>query len=139
MTDWIRQMPVQELTAALPQISDEEAMTDGARRFAQSYPVLIRLIPALLDRGDSVGREFVLPLALLLRTPEMNDALRAFCMSPRGPDALRTQTMGRGAARGRLKPGLQHGTPTLRGHLARRGVVSTLKVFLPTRRPAEPL
>ncbi len=73
----------------------DEAVTRAVERFADAHPEIVRLVPALLDRGDATGREFAWRFAMLLETPEMLDALRVFCLSQRGPDAMRIETANR--------------------------------------------
>lgn len=70
----------------------EEAVAQAARSFAHAHPEFIHLVPALLDRGDPAAREVASRLAMILETPEMLDALRTFCLSQRGPDAMRIDT-----------------------------------------------
>ena len=43
----------------------------------------------LLDRGDAAAREIGLMLALAMRTPALEEALRDFTLSPRGTDEQR--------------------------------------------------
>ena len=51
------------------------------------------LIPALLDRGDPLGREAAMRLAMADQSPPMLDALKDFAFGWRGPDALRLETL----------------------------------------------
>jgi tetratricopeptide (TPR) repeat protein len=74
---------------------DDEAVTRAVERFADVHPEVVRLVPALLDRGDTTGRELAWRFAMLLETPEMLDSLRVFCLSQRGPDAMRIETANR--------------------------------------------
>jgi tetratricopeptide (TPR) repeat protein len=74
---------------------DDEAAMRAIESFADAHPEVVRLVPALLDRGDAMGREFAWQFAMLLETPEMLDALREFCLSQRGPDAMRMETANR--------------------------------------------
>ena len=55
----------------------------------ESFPALAMLIPALLDRGDPIGREFALRAAKVDKSPAMLDALRQFASGMRGPDDMR--------------------------------------------------
>lgn len=68
---------------------DETATQHTARQFAEKHPELAVIVPALLDRGDEVGRIFAWQFAGRLATPDMHSALREFCLSQRGPDELR--------------------------------------------------
>lgn len=91
MNYWIRQELLGELRDSIPPGTDPAAVTSAARRFALAHPGLMKLVPALLDRGDKAAREFAGRLATLVATPEMNDVLRTFCHSPKGPDSLRME------------------------------------------------
>jgi tetratricopeptide (TPR) repeat protein len=83
----------------------DEAVERTVRRFAEAHPEVVRLVPALLDRGDRAAREFAWRLAALLKTPEMLEALRGFCQSQRGPDAMRTDAVTWLRTAGVLSPG----------------------------------
>jgi tetratricopeptide (TPR) repeat protein len=71
---------------------DDQTFMEAFKHFADAHPEIVRLIPALLDRGDSMGRSFAWSLAAALDTPEMRQALRDFCSSGRGPERLRLET-----------------------------------------------
>jgi tetratricopeptide (TPR) repeat protein len=89
---WLRKKWIEELSNAIhepAQRDDDEAMTQAARRVAQMYPGILVAVPLLLDRGDKHGRSFALQVAKLVKTPEMLEALRVFCLSQRGPDSQR--------------------------------------------------
>lgn len=64
-----------------------------ARQFASDHPEFVGLIPAVLDRGDPMGREMALSLAMDLNTPETMAALKDFAFSTRGPDDLRLRAV----------------------------------------------
>jgi tetratricopeptide (TPR) repeat protein len=83
----------------------DEAVTRAVKRFADAHPEIVCLVPALLDRGDGAGREFAWRFAMLLETAEMFDALRGFCLSQRGPDAMRLETANRLCSAGVLPAG----------------------------------
>jgi len=92
---WIRKETVEHLVVLLDRPAhrrNDEGAARAARLFAESHPEVVRLVPALLDRGDPAGRGFAWRFAMLLGTPEMFDALREFCLSQRGPDAMRIET-----------------------------------------------
>lgn len=68
---------------------DEKSARAVAERFGGQHPEVRHLVPLLLERGDPIGRAFACDLAASLKTPELLDALRDFCLSPHGPDQLR--------------------------------------------------
>jgi tetratricopeptide (TPR) repeat protein len=67
------------------------AVTVAHRRFLQRHAEMIPLIPLLLDRGDPAGREFALRVALSSDLPAIQEAVRDFALSQRGPDTMRLQ------------------------------------------------
>jgi tetratricopeptide (TPR) repeat protein len=69
----------------------EQVQADALRRMLQRHPEIDALIPILLDRGDPVGREFALRIALAVGSPARLAALRDFALGQRGPDTMRTQ------------------------------------------------
>ncbi len=74
-------------------------------RAVKKYPYFETLVPALLDRGDPVGREWAFRLARGVGSPEMLDALHDFAFSQRGPDDLRFQALTYLKEKGRLGAG----------------------------------
>lgn len=77
------------------------------REFVAEFPELLALVPHLLDRGDELGRRLAWQIAFELETPELVDALRAFCLSQRGPDSLRVETANRLYERDRVESPLR--------------------------------
>ncbi|HEX5690405.1 MAG TPA: tetratricopeptide repeat protein [Roseiflexaceae bacterium] len=69
----------------------EVAVTQSTRRYLKQHPEMLDILPILLDRGDPLGRQQALRLAIVAETPELNEALRDFAFSQRGPDAIRMQ------------------------------------------------
>ena len=74
-------------------------------RAVEKYPYFLTLVPALLDRGDPIGREWAFRLARGVGSPEMLDALHDFAFSQRGPDDLRFQALTHLKEKGRLSAG----------------------------------
>ena len=74
-------------------------------RAVEKYPYFQTLVPALLDRGDPVGRKWAFLLARGVGSPEMLDALHDFAFSQRGPDDLRFQALTYLKEKGRLGAG----------------------------------
>jgi tetratricopeptide (TPR) repeat protein len=72
---------------------DEEELQQIAQQFLQQHPEVEILIPALLDRGDGAGRQLALNLALLVKQPSLNQALKEFALSRWGSDAMRQQAL----------------------------------------------
>ncbi len=69
----------------------EAAVMQAARRYLREHPEVIGLVPILLDRGDPLARDFVLHVALMADTPELNAVLRDFALGQHGTDELRLQ------------------------------------------------
>jgi tetratricopeptide (TPR) repeat protein len=91
---WIREQTINELMAAVQRAARpgrNEGATRQVRRFLETRPDLAAVLPLMLDRGDPMGREFALRVALLAETPELLSALRDFALGRRGSDALRTR------------------------------------------------
>ena len=84
---------------------DERSAARAARRFAAKWPGLHDIVEALLDRGDELGRGIAWRLAMALETPEMLAKLREFCLSRRGPDAMRLDTAGHLSRKGVIEAG----------------------------------
>ncbi len=83
---------------------------DGANRvkhldLMNGYPAIAALIPALLDRGDPLGRELAMKMAAADGSPAMLDALQDFALGSRGPDALRHEALRILGERGRIDSG----------------------------------
>ncbi len=68
-------------------------MVAGAEDLAARAPGVASLVPALLDRGDPVGRELACRLAMADSSPRMLDALKQFAFGSRGPDSLRSEAL----------------------------------------------
>ena len=69
------------------------------------YPAVAALIPALLDRGDPLGREMAMKMAAADGSPAMLDALQHFAFGARGPDAMRHEALNILGRRGRVDSG----------------------------------
>jgi tetratricopeptide (TPR) repeat protein len=73
----------------------ENSTVPVAGALASDNPVVATVVPALLDRGDPVAREFALNFAMGDGTPPMLAALKDFAFGTRGPDALRHKALTR--------------------------------------------
>ena len=62
-------------------------------RLLAEFPAFAVLIPALLDRGDPLGREVAAKLAMVGRNPPLIDGLMKFAFGSRGPDKLRFEVL----------------------------------------------
>lgn len=82
-----------------------ELLERGMRRFLRKHQEIEGIVPALLDRGDEVGRQFAIGMASLARTPAMLQALRDFAVGERGPDGLRLDTARTASEAGLIPPG----------------------------------
>jgi tetratricopeptide (TPR) repeat protein len=102
--EWMTQKSLDDLVKQVQpavQRRSQSAITQAVRRYLKQHPEILSIIPVLLDRGDPGGRLQALRLAISAETPELNEVLRDFALSQRGPDALRLQ-----AAQAALAAGL---------------------------------
>ena len=93
---WIPQKVLRVLAGYLDRAvadDNERAATRQARKFLEAHPHVTALVPMLLDRGDSAGREIAVRIATLAETPELLSALRDFALGQRGPDKLRLRAV----------------------------------------------
>ncbi len=96
MVQWVSQKArtdMIKLWQPAVQRGSDEAMTRATLRYLQLHPEMLTLVPLLLERGDSGGREFAINLASLAGTPELLAALRDFALSQHGPDELRHRAL----------------------------------------------
>ncbi len=92
---WIPEKMIREMettvVAADRRRASDDAVVQSMKHFLTKHPELVALAPALLDRGDGSGREFIVRLGGLVKTPELIAALRDFALGTRGADRLRLQ------------------------------------------------
>jgi Flp pilus assembly protein TadD len=69
------------------------AADNRIHRFVERHPEFLKLVPALLDRGDPIGRTLALGIACTLRTEQMLEALEAFAFGQYGPDEQRQRAL----------------------------------------------
>ncbi len=97
LAQWVPQAVIDNLVAqseaSTRRGQSDEAIARGQRRFLARHPLMVRLVPELLERGDPMGRDFALQLALLSQAPELLPALRDFALGQHGPDGLRTEAI----------------------------------------------
>ena len=88
---WIPFHAMNEIVATLTDGKHET----GSRmsEVLRMWPQLVKLVPAMLDRGDRGAREFAILLAKTDSSPAMLNALKDFAMGQRGPDSMRVSTI----------------------------------------------
>ncbi|MDQ3584877.1 MAG: tetratricopeptide repeat protein [Acidobacteriota bacterium] len=107
-SNWVTRSVIEELYRLVEPAArrhDEKAMQRGAQRFLEKRPEIVRLTPALFDRGDAAGREFAMRTAMMTESPEMLEALRDFALSQRGPDEMRIEAANVAASAGLMPTG----------------------------------
>jgi len=94
LTSWISQKGLADLESylksAIPH-KDEKRARPAIRRYLKKHPKVTSLLPILLERGDPRGREMAATLIRIAHTPELLEALKAFVLSPYGPDKIRLE------------------------------------------------
>jgi len=96
VNDWLSSHLFEEFVNTVGQMVDSKNMKSlksAAQRYIEKYPHVLALAPALLERGDPVGREFALRLAQMVETPEAVAMIEDFLHSPYGPDKLRQSAL----------------------------------------------
>jgi tetratricopeptide (TPR) repeat protein len=89
---WIPQAVINRLIVDLERAghgAKDAAVRRHVRAFFEAYPYLERLIPLLLEFGDSNAREFVVRIASQAGWPTIHAAVRKFALGRRGSDDLR--------------------------------------------------
>ncbi|MDA1051185.1 MAG: hypothetical protein O3C40_11990 [Planctomycetota bacterium] len=86
-SSFVKWIPKETMDDVVQYVSDEKQV------LLARYPAIAALVPALLDRGDPLGREVALRLAKADGSPPMLDALTKFALGTRGPDALRFEAL----------------------------------------------
>jgi tetratricopeptide (TPR) repeat protein len=91
---WIPQVVIERLIVDFERSGPQAkgaAVRRRVRAFFETHPYLERLMPKLLEFGDSAAREFVVKVVTLARLPSVFAALKEFALSRRGTDQLRHQ------------------------------------------------
>jgi len=105
---WIPEAVIGRLVVDLersgPQAKDA-AVRRRVRAFFETHPYLGRLVPQLLEFGDSAAREFVVRIASQAGLPSIYAAVRKFALGRRGSDQLRLQAAIMLEQAGELPPG----------------------------------
>jgi tetratricopeptide (TPR) repeat protein len=94
-----------ETTSRVGSRGTTRSMETAVRLVLERHPEIVRIAPALLDRGDPGAREFALMVASMARTPELVDALAGFALGRRGPDSMRISAANVAIEAGRLPRG----------------------------------
>lgn len=95
LSEWFPPALFKELEKALDELGsvgkskNMKHLKEVSRQFTQNYPYVLDLIPVLLERGDSIGREFAAEFAKIVATPQTFSYLREFVQSPHGTDKMR--------------------------------------------------
>lgn len=84
---WIPAAAVKEIATTFS--SRTEGASDRMANVVQMWPYLPKLVPAMLDRGDRLAREFSMQIVKTCATPELCEALKVFAAGQRGPDTMR--------------------------------------------------
>jgi len=88
---WI---PFQSMAAIVATLTSGEHETgSGMPEVLRKWPHLVKLVPAMLERGDRGAREFAVLTAKADSSPAMLNALKDFAMGQRGPDSMRISTV----------------------------------------------
>ncbi|MCI0638160.1 MAG: tetratricopeptide repeat protein [Gemmataceae bacterium] len=82
--------------------------TKAVRSLLDNHPIIKVLAPALLDRGDAVGREFAFYVASMAKTDEFRQVLKTFALGAHGSDALRQRALSTLQEAGLLPSGPKH-------------------------------
>jgi tetratricopeptide (TPR) repeat protein len=90
---WVSHKAILDFERAIrPALGRDDAVVErAARRYVYGHPDIVAVAPVLLERGDPQGREFVVNLARLSKSPELMGLLKDFALSQNGPDKLRLE------------------------------------------------
>jgi tetratricopeptide (TPR) repeat protein len=69
------------------------AVHQTTQRFLAKHPEVERIIPDMLDRGDTEGQRFALLIAPRSQCPEVKETLLNYLSGPRGTDEVRRQLL----------------------------------------------
>lgn len=107
MNMWVSREQIDELIKDTQKVKrgNSAAAPLALNRAIERRPMLLTLIPALLDRGDPIGREFATITACGTSLPTLLAALRDFALGQRGPDNLRMQAAQTALSEGLLPAG----------------------------------
>lgn len=92
MEYWIPRAVIERLKGELERAGSNTkgpSVRRRVRKFLEEHPYLEKIMPVLLERGDSAAREFVIRVASISRLPTIMSAVRDFAFGQRGADKLR--------------------------------------------------
>lgn len=84
----------------------EKAQKRALQRYGEKYPLVVQVLPFLLERGDPLVRQLALDLAIALETTRTAEILRDFAFTTRGTDKMRRQAAQAAIRAGLIQPGL---------------------------------
>ncbi len=84
----------------------EKAQKRALQRYGEKYPLVVRLLPFLLERGDPQVRQLAFDLAIALEMTRTAEILRDFAFTTRGTDRMRRQAAQAAIRAGLIQPGL---------------------------------
>lgn len=87
LEQWVGKKLVETVLLAVCESRGERDTKRAIRRVLDQNPSLVAVLPVLLERGDSVGREFALRIAMLAELPVLQD----FVVSLYGTDESRLE------------------------------------------------
>jgi len=86
-----------ETAGSIPEDLSDEAADSKAKLalaiFARRHKEIEGMLPALLDRGDAVGRTLAVQIGEAIGTEKSLEALKEFGLGKRGPDDLRWEAL----------------------------------------------
>ena len=66
-------------------------LESALKTFLEHHPVVLSILPRILERGGPTGQEFVLGVAEQLKTPELLSMMSEFALSQNGSDQMRNR------------------------------------------------
>ncbi len=111
MAKWIPRALCDEIFDKQEEMCQEEmcqsamGKTAGRLHLHRDHPAVAAILPAILDRGDPLGRELAIVMATSDGSPAMLDALQQFAFSDRGPDSMRHKVLNTLREKNRLDSG----------------------------------
>jgi Flp pilus assembly protein TadD len=96
INDWLSSHLFEEfkkMVGVYAESKNTQAIQPAAQRYVAKYPQVMALVPALLERGDGITREFALRLAQMVEKSEAIAMIKDFVHSPHGTDTLRHQAL----------------------------------------------
>jgi tetratricopeptide (TPR) repeat protein len=92
LNTWVTGSVIRELTRTVEPAArrkQENAIQIATDQFLQRHPELVSIAPHLLQRGDPLGRDFVINLAGMSHHPQLLELIKDFALGQRGTDKQR--------------------------------------------------